>query len=276
MANDWVEVAERCYVRRYNHLDVNSSVVAGDEGLVVVDTRASHVQGRELVAHVRQLSALPVLAVVNTHEHFDHTYGNGALREAWPDAALVAHESVPAAIRATAPRIARAYADDPDDPYGAEVVGTEPVVPDTLLSSLWALDLGSRHVEAVWAGRGHTDGDVVVRVPDADALLAGDLVEQSAPPSYGVDCWPLEWPQTLELVVGLIGEATVVVPGHGTPVDKGFVLEQRHDASDIAGQLHQLAGSGVPADEALAKGTWPLAPERLVEAVRRGYAQLGR
>ncbi len=276
MATDWVEVADRCFVRRYDHLDVNSIVVAGSEGLVVVDTRASDVQGRELAAHVRALSALPVLAVVNTHQHFDHTYGNGGLREAWPEVPLVAHETVPDAMRETAPRIARMYADEPDDPHGPDVLATELVVPDALLSSMWATDLGDRHVEAVFAGRGHTDGDVVVRVPDADVLLAGDLVEQSAPPSYGHECWPLEWPQTLELVVGLIGDATVVVPGHGTPVDRGFVLEQRHDASDIAGQLHQLAGSGVPVDEALATGSWPFEPGRLVEAVRRGYAQLGR
>ncbi len=276
MGTQWVEVADRCYCRRYPHLDVTSTVLVGDDGLAVIDTRASGDQGRELVEHVRRLSALPVLAVVNTHAHFDHTYGNGALRAAWPAAALVAHESVPQAMRADVPRLAALYASDPADPYGPEVTRTELTEPDTLLSSAWALDLGDRHVEAVFAGRGHTAGDVVVRVPDADVLLAGDLVEESAPPSYGPDCWPLEWPETLELVGGLIGGDTVVVPGHGAPVDKDFVLDQRVAAVEIAGQVHELATGGVPVAAALERGSWPYPAERLGEAVRRGYAALGR
>lgn len=274
MVTDWVEVGDRCWARRYAHLDVTSSVVAGDDALLVVDTRASLAQGRELVEQVRTLSPLPVCAVVNTHQHFDHTYGNGALRQGWPDTALVAHESVPAAMLADVARIAALYTADPDDPAGPEVVGTEPVVPDTLLSSVWALDLGDRGVEVVHPGRGHTGGDVVVRVPDADVLLAGDLVEESAPPAYGPDCWPLEWAQTLQLVVSLLGPATAVVPGHGAVVDREFVVDQRQDVADVAGQVRALAASGVPVDDAPARGSWPFPVERLHHAVARAYAEL--
>ena len=39
-------------------------------------------------------------------------------------------------------------------------------------------------------GRGHTNGDLVVRVPDADVVYAGDLVEESAAPAFGSDCYP--------------------------------------------------------------------------------------
>ena len=46
---------------------------------------------------------------------------------------------------------------------------------------------GDRHVELIHPGRGHTAGDLVVRVPDADVLLAGDLVEESDPPFIGDD-----------------------------------------------------------------------------------------
>ena len=65
---------------------------------------------------------------------------------------------------------------------------------DHTFSSVRSIDLGDRVVELVHPGRGHTGGDLVVRVPDADVLLAGDLVEESAPPSYGPDCFPLDWP----------------------------------------------------------------------------------
>ena len=53
-----------------------------------------------------------------------------------------------------------------------------------------ALDLGDRVVELIHPGRGHTAGDLVVRVPDADVMVAGDLVEESDPPFIGDDSLP--------------------------------------------------------------------------------------
>lgn len=264
MPADWTEVADRCWVRRYGRYDVSCGVVAGDDGLLVVDTRSTLDEGRELVRDLRALSPLPVLVVVNTHAHFDHVLGNGALREAYPDVSLVGHETVPGAVRDEAVR---------DEAVRA---GIEPVPPDTLFASVWATDLGDRYVEAVHLGRGHSAGDVVIRVPDADVVYAGDIVEESAAPSYGVDCWPLEWPQQLELLVTLLCDDTAVVPGHGAVVTKDFVLGQRVDLADVAGQIQSLHAGGVPVDEALARGSWPFPAAVLAHgAVPRGYAHLG-
>jgi glyoxylase-like metal-dependent hydrolase (beta-lactamase superfamily II) len=276
MGNLWTEVAERCFVRRYDPFDVSCGVVVGGEGLLVVDSRMSTEQGRQLASDVRTLSAAPVRAVLNTHLHFDHTYGNRALREAWPEVPIAAHESVPDALLADEARVKGKYAADDGDPYRDEVLATELVPPDTVFASVWSIDLGDRYVEAVHPGRGHTEGDVVVRVPDVDLVYAGDLVEESGPPVYGPDSWPLEWPQTVELLVGLLSGSSVVVPGHGAPVDKDFVLGQRVDLADIAGQIQALAADGVPVEDAPRRGSWPFPGEDLVEAVRRGYAQLGR
>ena len=68
------------WVARYPWWDVNVTVVAGDAGLLVLDTQASAALAREMVADLRRLSALPVLWAVNSHAHFDHTFGNGVLR----------------------------------------------------------------------------------------------------------------------------------------------------------------------------------------------------
>jgi glyoxylase-like metal-dependent hydrolase (beta-lactamase superfamily II) len=276
MGNLWTEVAERCFVRRYEPFDVSCGVVVGGDGLLVVDSRMSTTQGRQLAADVRTLSTAPVRAVVNTHLHFDHTYGNGALREAWPETPIAAHESVPPALLADEARVKGRYAADATDPYRDEVLATDLVAPDTVFSSVWSIDLGDRYVEAVHPGRGHTGGDVVVRVPDVDLVFAGDLVEESGPPAYGADSWPLEWPQTVELLIGLLSDSSVVVPGHGAPVDKDFVLAQRVDLADVAGHIQSLAADGVPVADAPTRGSWPFPAEHLVDAVRRGYAQLGR
>ena len=113
-------------------------------------------------------------------------------------------------------------------------------------------------------------------MPDADVLLGGDLVEESDPPFIGDDSWPLEWPMTLDLVLGLMTDATVVVPGHGRVVDKAFVQDQRVELGVIAETIRDLASRGVPQSEALEAGEWPWERELLASAVRLGYEHLPR
>ncbi|MBO0847749.1 MAG: MBL fold metallo-hydrolase, partial [Nocardioides sp.] len=163
-----------------------------------------------------------------------------------------------------------------DDAHREEVLETEVVPADHTFSSVKVLDLGDRQVELVHPGRGHTAGDAVLRVPDADVLLAGDLVEESAPPAYGDDCHPLDWPGTLDVVLNLTDPGTVVVPGHGAVVDRSFVEQQRQDIAVAAQTIRDLAAAGVPVDRALAEGEWPFPRDGLVHAVRRGYAALPR
>jgi glyoxylase-like metal-dependent hydrolase (beta-lactamase superfamily II) len=115
-----------------------------------------------------------------------------------------------------------------------------------------------------------------VRLDDADVLLAGDLVEESGMPAFGPDCFPMEWPLSLDLALQLVGPGTVVVPGHGAPVDLDFVQEQRSSIGVVAETIRDLAGRGVPIAEALGSAPWPYPAERLGEAVRRGYEQLPR
>jgi glyoxylase-like metal-dependent hydrolase (beta-lactamase superfamily II) len=278
----FTEVAHDVWVARHEWFDVNVSLVRGSAGLLVVDTHASAQAAREVIADVRALGAGEVVAVVNTHEHFDHTFGNGAFRAAYGAIPLHAHEVAAAATVAAGERIKAAY-DEPenrDDPHRAEVQATEVVAADTTFSSAVALDLGDRLVELVHPGRGHTSGDLVVRVPDADVVLAGDLVEESAlrhgVPGFGGDCYPMEWPLSLDIVLGLLTTDSVVVPGHGAPVDRDFVETQRNDIGIVAETIRDLAGRGVPLAEALDAAPWPYPREELAEAVRRGYEQLPR
>ena len=177
-------------------------------------------------------------------------------------------------------RIKALYAEDAADPHRDEVLATEIVPANRTFSSALAVDLGDRMVELVHPGRGHTGGDVVLRIPDADVLLAGDLVEESAlrsaVPGFGADCYPMEWPPTLDLVISLMSASTVVVPGHGAPVDPDFVREQRSAIGVVAETIRDLAGRGVPVSQALDAGEWPYPADELAHAVRRGYEHLPR
>jgi glyoxylase-like metal-dependent hydrolase (beta-lactamase superfamily II) len=270
----FVEVADRVWVGRQEWYDLNVCLVRGSSGLLVVDTQASAAAARRIVEDVRAIGIGDVTAIVNTHEHFDHTFGNGAFRAAYGEIPIHAHETAAERTVEAGERIKRLFADDDDDPHREEVLETEIVPADRTFSSVRVLDLGDRQVELVHPGRGHTAGDLVLRVPEADVVLAGDLVEESAPPGYGGDCHPLDWPGTLDVVLNLITRDTVVVPGHGAVVDRDFVEEQRADVAITAQTIRDLAAAGVPQERALAEGEWPFGAEVMGDGVVRGYAQL--
>ncbi|MBA3781264.1 MAG: MBL fold metallo-hydrolase [Nocardioides sp.] len=272
--SDFIEVADRVWVARYEWFDVNVTAVGSDRGLMVVDTHGSGLAATGVIEDLRRLGAGEVTTVVNTHSHFDHTFGNAAFRSAYGDIAIHAHENAAAATVVSGERIKGHYREDSDDPHREEMLATDVVPADHTFSSAVALDLGDRVVELVHPGRGHTDGDLVVRIPDVDVVLAGDLVEESAPPVYGVDCFPLDWPHSMDIVLGLTTSRSTVVPGHGAPVDRDFVEIQRNDLGLMADAIRNLASRGVPLDQALEVGDFPFPAERLADAVRRGYEQL--
>jgi len=279
------EVGDGCFVLRYPEWDVSIGVVVGDAGTLLVDTRAGHRQGLRLADDVRRVApGADVGWLVNTHQHFDHVLGNTA----FAGAQVHAHENAAAGLVASCERIKALIRADPslDPNYPAvtrevldDVLASEYRLPEHTFSSAAVIDLGDRYVELAHPGRGHTDGDLLLRVPDVDVVFGGDLVEESAHPSYGSDCFPLDWPDALDLMIGVLTDASVVVPGHGTVVDRAFVQEQRAEVSDIAELIRSMHAQGVSETDALRVGAdtatgWPFPADDLADAVARGYAQL--
>lgn len=268
----WDEVADRCFRRRYEPFDVTVGVVLGDRGAVLIDTRASLAQGRALRADLAALGVTEPYAVINTHGHFDHCFGNAAFD---PPHGRWGHPSLPGYLAGPAHE---AMAEEFPELAGA--ADGEPIAaPDQAVAASAELDLGDRTVALHHPGPGHTAGDLVVWVPDAGCLFAGDLVEESGPPAYGPDSFPLEWAAALGRLARLYGGRpdTVVVPGHGEPVDPAFVEAQRGRIARVAELIHAAHAAGLDPGSALEPNRpydWPFPPESLRPAVRRGFARL--
>ncbi|HSE08668.1 MAG TPA: MBL fold metallo-hydrolase [Nocardioidaceae bacterium] len=266
----FVEIADRCWVARHELVDVNVGLVGGTRGLVVIDTHASSIAARAVIERIRDLRMGEVVAVVNTHAHWDHVLGNATFVEEYDGPPVVAHEETARTLRDAGGSILDAVASMTD------ITGTSVFVPDDPFSSARVIDLGDRLLEVVHPGRGHTGGDAIISVADAGVLYAGDLVEESAAPSFGDDCYPLEWPVALDLMVGLLSEDSVVVPGHGLPVDRDFVMDQRASISVVAESIRDLASRGTRPDQMAEAAEWPYPAEQLSHAFTRGFEQLPR
>jgi len=272
----WAEVAAGVFQRRYQPHDVSVCVVRSTGGLLVCDTRSSHRQADELRADLKELGTEPVRWVINTHAHFDHTFGNARFGPGSDvGAPIYGHERVPAHLDAYERRVLAELIAEAGGPVGEwrEVVITPPTV---LVGAAMTLDLGGRAVELRYLGRGHTDNDLLVHVPDAGAWLAGDLIEESGPPVYGPDSFPLDWPATITRLRAALGAGDVLVPGHGAAVGAEFLAAQHEQIAAVAALITELHAAGVPADRAPAEGggRWPFPAGGMAEAVRTGYSQL--
>lgn len=246
MISVWREVGDRVWVRRYESLDQTIGVIGGDTGLVVIDTRSSHRLADELRSDLAQLPG-SLAAVVNTHGHWDHAFGNARFLPApiWGHvrcAAMIIERGEEMRIRA-------------QSAYPSEAIGEVELTPPTeLFTESATLDIGDRQLELRFLGRGHTDNDIVVVVPDASVLFAGDLLEDAPAPGFG-DSYPIDWVAAggalLERVDG------VVVPGHGDPFDIAFAERQVAELAVLAELAKEIASGVIGPDEAIRRSPFP-------------------
>jgi glyoxylase-like metal-dependent hydrolase (beta-lactamase superfamily II) len=268
---EFVEVARGVHVLRYPRFDVNVTLVVGDAEALLVDTLCTPAQAAELAVAARRVTPHP-WAIVNTHHHFDHCLGNATLAD--PQRPIWAHEETALLLGEQEQRLRRDwYAECAAlDPALADEVAAAPILAPTRTVHLRAaVDVGGRAVLLHHFGRGHTAGDLVVQVPDADVVVAGDLFEQGGPPSFG-DAYPLDWPGSVAELLRLTSPSTVVVPGHGAPVGRDFVTGQHADLVRLEWLIREGDANGSPAEAVAARA--PFGPSVALTAVRRGYQQI--
>lgn len=247
----WREVAPGVHVRRHEELNLNCGLVVGEQRALVIDTRSFHAQGRELLESVRAITDREIV-VVNTHAHYDHCFGNAAFR----DSQIYAHSGAADDLRRTGEHQRRQVVEHlrgtDREHLARDVEDTEIVLPFYLVEDDTVLDLGDRTAALLYAGRGHTNHDLAVAVPDAGVVFAGDLVEEGADPAME-DAYPMEWAPTLDALLDKSAAelSDTWVPGHGKVVDRAFVEAQSEQLAGLAERFGEVLAAGVPGVDAL-------------------------
>jgi glyoxylase-like metal-dependent hydrolase (beta-lactamase superfamily II) len=144
--------------------------------------------------------------------------------------------------------------------------------PDRLFRDAATIELDGREIKVRYLGRGHTDHDIIVSVPDADVIFAGDLVEGGAVPYFN-DGYPLDWPATVRALADLV--TGTIVPGHGDHAGREFAIAQAQAIAAIADLAGRVRGGEIRFEEALTLTPFPLFPVDDIRApLERAIAQL--
>lgn len=222
--------------------DPNSGIIVGDDGVMVIDAQATPKMAEDVIARVKKVTDQPITHVLLTHYHAVRVLGASAYNAK----AILASD-------ATRELIVERGKQDMDSEIGRfprlfraqeSIPGlTWPTItfPDAI--TVW---LGRREVRIKRLGRGHTAGDVVAYVPDANVMFSGDLVEYHSA-CYCGDAHLQDWPETLDRLAEF--NAAALVPGRGAAlkgaaqVSDGIALTREFLAA-LYGSVEPVAKKG--------------------------------
>ena len=183
----------------------------GADGTFVVDDQFDRV-ARENLDLIDAVSDGPIVFVLNTHYHGDHTGANVAFTRA--GATVVATERV-------RERLARGNTDG----AGADEPDREAALPVITFNDAMTFHWNGETIRAVSLPDAHTDGDAMVLFEGADVLHAGDVFFSGRFPYIDVEGGGSVDGMIagLERIIEVAGPETTVVPGHGPIGDESAV-----------------------------------------------------
>jgi glyoxylase-like metal-dependent hydrolase (beta-lactamase superfamily II) len=189
--------------------DPNTGVIIGDDGVMIVDAQATPAMAQAVIDRVRSVTDKPITHVLLSHYHAVRVLGASAYKDA---KMIIASEGTRNLIVERGKQdMASEIGRFPRLFRGKETIPglTWPTITFNGEISIW---LGKREVRISHPGRGHTAGDTIAWVPDADVMFSGDLVEYKSA-CYCGDAHFADWPKTIRTLAGYDPKA--LVPGRG-------------------------------------------------------------
>jgi glyoxylase-like metal-dependent hydrolase (beta-lactamase superfamily II) len=189
--------------------DVNSTMISGEKDMLVIDPQFSLSEAHKLAAEI--LESKKNLAVIYiTHPHPDHLFGLAVLKEAFPQARIVALPATVSAAKTGWPARQKVWVAT----YGNNIPGPDPVLPEELSEPVLTLE-GERFPITGGVQGADGPGNSFVYISSLKAVVTGDIVFDHV--YFGVprDAARENWQKTIEQITAL--KPSIVIPGHEGP-----------------------------------------------------------
>jgi glyoxylase-like metal-dependent hydrolase (beta-lactamase superfamily II) len=215
--------------------DPNTGVIIGNDACAVFDAQATPGMARPVVEKVRTVTDKPIKYVILSHYHAVRVLGASA----YAAQGIVSSQE-------TYRLVAERGQQDWDSEYGrfprlfrdAESIPGL-TWPNLTFTGEMSLFLGKREVKLMQLGAGHTSGDIVAWIPDAQVMFSGDLIEYHSA-CYCGDAHLRAWPETLNKIRAF--DPKSVAPGRGDALNgQQTVREALAMTRDFVSTLYGVA-----------------------------------
>lgn len=218
----------------------NTAVFVTEKGVVLVDTKNPG-WGAVILEKVRTVTDKPIIAIINTHTHRDHTGGNeffgaGAMVES------VAHETT----RANMVKMEIFQGDK------------SKFLPTRTFTDTLSLSYGRDRIDLHYFGRGHTGGDAWVVFPALNVVHAGDQFALKEPQFVNVADGGsiIEHPRSLRRALATLTKVDRFITGHSTVMTRADVQEFAEFSEEFVQYAQAQKKAGVSVEQAAA--AWKL------------------
>jgi glyoxylase-like metal-dependent hydrolase (beta-lactamase superfamily II) len=212
----------------------NTGVFITRNGVVIVDTKNPN-YGAAIMEKIRSVTDKPVMMIINTHTHGDHTGSNAEF---------------PATVDIVAQDNTKANMEKMDAFKGDKAQ----FLPKRTFKDKMSLLSGADRIDLYYFGRGHTSGDALVVFRELRVMHAGDLFAWKALPimdtnngGSGVD-----YPATLKKAANGIKDVDAVMPGHSPVMQWSDFVEYGRFMQWAVDTVKQAAKDGKTPEEAAA------------------------
>ena len=189
----------------------NIGVFESSEGFVMIDNSFEIIEDM-ITSAVKKIAEKPIKYIINTHYHYDHADGNRAYgKQGIP---IIAHHNV----RDRQKKIAKAYGGIYkvlDNLYVPKHEKNE--LPTITFKEQLSLHEGEEEISIFYFGKGHTDGDAIIKFEQSNVIHTGDSFVL-----YGLPYVDLSnggsikgFIQNLEKIASVCDKDTIIIPGHG-------------------------------------------------------------
>lgn len=232
-----VELDTGVYARLHEGL-TNSGIIIGDDSVLVIDSLRMPSFARSLMEDVRKLTDKPVKYVIDTHSHWDHSWGN----QEFPEAAIIGHENCYSEMvdvewneewKNKILSSGDAWSDE------ANVVTITP--PEITYQDSMRIYFGGREIILKYLGKAHTSGDTFIHLPKERIVFTGDVAQDGGVPYLG-DSYPDEWLDTDDRMAELPVDR--FVSGHGPVGDINALKTARDFIHSLVGNMKSAIADG--------------------------------